>query len=167
MADRISTEAEHFALGAPPPVRALAIAAGAALGAIVLLGIALAGRATTVLTVAAAVLLVLGLALGLGAVVLARRLRTSVRVDDRAITVWRGGVRRGRRTESVAWSDIDEVVLEGARLNLVPKTGEGLVLANPRAPTDPTFVALLRAIRQRLDKSRGYGGRPFGGGPAR
>jgi len=156
MTDRIAAEAQDFVLRPAPPVRALAITAGAALVAIVLLGIALSGRASTPLTVVAVVLLVLGLALGLGAVVLTRRLRASVRVDDRAIAV-----RRGRRTDSVAWSDVDEVTLEGARLNLVAKSGAGLMLVNPRTPADPTFVALLRAIQQRLDTSRGYRGRPF------
>ena len=156
MADRTSTEAQDFVLRATPPVRAFAIAAGTALVAIVLLGIALTGRASTALTVVAVVLLVLGLALGLAAVVLSGRLRAFVRVDDRALTV-----RRGRRTQSLAWSDVGEVVLEGARLSVVPKSGAGLAVVNPRNPADPTFLALLRAIRDRLDADRGYGGRPF------
>lgn len=153
------TAAQDFVLRAAPPVRALAIAAGAALVAIVLLAVAFSGRASTALTVVAVVLLVLGLALGLGAIVLTGRLRASVRVDDREISVRKG--RRGRRTESVAWSEVGEVTLEGARLRLVAQDGTGLVLVNPRTPGDPTFVGLLRAIRQRLDRSRGYGGRPF------
>jgi len=156
MADRVSTETQDFALRATPPVRAFAIAAGAALVAIVMLGIALTGRASTALTVVGVVLLLLGLALGLAAVVLARRLRASVRVDDQALTL-----RRGRRTQSLAWSDVGEVTLEGARLSLVAKSGGSLEVVNPRTPGDPTFVALLRAIRKRLDADRGYGGRPF------
>ena len=39
----------------------------------------------------------------------------------------------------MAWPDIGEVTLEGARLNLAAKSGAGLVLVNPRSPADPTF----------------------------
>ena len=148
--------AQEFELRAFPPVRALAIAAGAALVAIVMLAFTPAGRGSTGFTVAAVVLLAAGVALALGAVFLSRALRASVRVDDRALTV-----RRGRRTESLAWPDTSEVRLQGVRLTAVAKQGAVVTLISPRGPEDPTFVAMLLAIRKRLDADRGYGGRPF------
>lgn len=142
---------EVFRLSAPPPVRALAIAAGAALVAIVALALGLTGRLTGVLTVVCVVLLVFALLLAGGAVVLTRRLRTTVGVDADTITV-----RRGRQSDTRSWTNIGEVTLEGARLTFVAKDGADLGLINPRGPQDPTFKALLGALRKRLDTNRGY-----------
>jgi hypothetical protein len=56
----------------------------------------------------------------------------------------------------VAWADIDNVTLTGPRLTLVRKTGDPVVVVNPRTPADPTFTALLAALSRRLDADRGY-----------
>ena len=67
-------------------------------------------------------------------------------------------VLRGRQSRSVAWSEIDKVSLRGPRLTVITKTGGGanLVVINPRTPADPTFAALIAAVRRRLDVDRGY-----------
>ena len=69
-------------------------------------------------------------------------------------------VARGGRTESMRWSDIDEVALRGSRLTLVSKSAGGdTALLNPRPPGDPTFMSLVVAVQDRLNANRGYGGR--------
>jgi hypothetical protein len=150
---------QRFELSAPPPVRALAISAIAALLAIsLLLADAVVGLPVG-LVIVAVVLLVLGLALALTGVVLTRRLRTSVALTADSITVT-----SRRRRESVAWSDVHEVALRGSRLVLVNETGAAHTsVVNPRPPGDPTFMSLVVALQDRLNRSRGYGERPFEG----
>ena len=142
---------ERFTLTALPPVRALAIAAVTALvGA----GLVVASR---VLDLGLAVLVVglvglgLAVALAVAALVLGARARADLVMDPDAITVRRNGQER-----RVPWADIDSVTLTGPRLTLVRKTESSVVVVNPRTPTDPTFVALLSAIQNRLDAERGY-----------
>jgi hypothetical protein len=142
---------QRFTLTAPPPVRALAIAAVTALvGA----GLMVASRMLdlgSVVLVVGLVGLALAVALTVAAFVLGARARADLVMEREAITVRRNGeVRR------VPWADIDTVTLTGARLTLVRKTGAGVVVVNPRTPTDPTFTALLSAIQHRLDADRGY-----------
>ena len=141
-----------FTLHARPPVRALAIAAGAeVIGALLLVG-------WGALDLPVAVAVVGGLVLAFGtvlvgaALVLSGRLRTQVHLGADEITVTRGGQRR-----SLAWSKVREVKLQHPQLHLVgPDLADGLVIVNPRADGDPLFASLMGAIRQRLDTDRGY-----------
>ena len=147
----MSGSEQRFTLTAPPPVRALAIAAVTALvGA----GLMVASRGLDlgpVVLVVGLVGLGLAVALAVAAFVLGARVRADLVMGPEAITVRRNGdVRR------VPWADIDSVTLSGARLTLVRKTGAGVVVVNPRTPTDPTFTALISAIQHRLDADRGY-----------
>ena len=142
---------QSFTLTAPPPVRALAIAAVTALvGA----GLMVASRVLDLGPVVLAVGLVglgLAVALAVAALVLSARARADLIVEPEAITVRRAGEER-----RVPWADIDTVTLTGPRLTLVRKTGANVVVVNPRSPTDPTFTAVLSAIPPRLDADRGY-----------
>lgn len=142
---------QRFTLTAPPPVRALAIAAVTALvGA----GLILTSR---VLDLGALVLLIglvglgLAVALAVAALVLTARARAELVMETEAIAVLRGG-----QVQRVPWAEIDTVTLTGPRLALVRKAGADVVVLNPRTPTDPTFTALLTAISRRLDADRGY-----------
>jgi hypothetical protein len=110
-----------------------------------------------VVLIAGVVVLVLAVALAISALVLTRRLRTSVTLTADAITLV-----RGRRTETVNWADVDEVALRGSRLTLVSKNSiRNTSLVNPRPAGDPTFMSLVVALQDRLNANRGYGGRPF------
>lgn len=148
---------QHFELTAPPPVRALAISAGTAVVGTALLVVWGVADLPVVVAILGIVVLVLALALAVAALVMTRRLRTSVRLTADAITVVRGG-----RTDSHHWADINEVALRGSRLILVSKSGgTDTALINPRPPGDPTFMSLAVALQDRLNADRGYGGRPF------
>ncbi|HEY0239415.1 MAG TPA: hypothetical protein VGC37_12275 [Friedmanniella sp.] len=142
----------RFVLAAPPPVRALAISAGLVVVGVVLLVLTSAlGWAVGVL-VLGIVLAVLGVALGLTALVLTRRIRSIVLSTPDAITVEHGGDRHALR-----WSEIGEVRVVGHRLVLSPKEGQGNVsVLNPRMRANPTFLALMAEVQQRLDADRGY-----------
>jgi hypothetical protein len=144
---------ERFALTATPPVRALAIASVVAVvGAALTVGSRALGLGPVVLVMGVAGL-VLGVALALVTAILVVRLRSTFLLDTDGITVI-----RGRRTERLPWSDINSVNLAGPRLTLVtePASGAGVSVINPRSRTDPTFLALIAAIRGRLDADRGY-----------
>ena len=142
---------EHVTLAPLPPVRALAIAAVTALvGA----GLMVASRVFDLGLVVLVVGLVgvgLAVALAVAALIVAARGRADLVMEPDAITVRQAG-----HEHRVPWADIDTVTLTGPRLTLVRKTGAGLVVVNPRTPTDPTFNALLSAIQDRLDADRGY-----------
>jgi hypothetical protein len=142
---------ERFTLTAPPPVRALAIAAVTALvgaGLMVAAGVLDLG---SVVLVVGLVGLVLAVALALAALVLSARARADLALGPEAISVRRAG-----QVSRVPWAEIETVTLTGPRLALVRKAGADLVVVNPRTPTDPTFTALLMALQQRLDNDRGY-----------
>jgi hypothetical protein len=141
----------HLTLTARPPVRALAIAA---LTALVGAGLMVASRVFDLGPVVLVVGLVgvgLAVALAVAALILVAWARVDLVMDPDAITV-----RRAAQERRVPWADIDSVTLTGPRLILVRKTGAGVVVVNPRTPTDPTFTALLSAIQHRLDADRGY-----------
>ena len=142
---------QRFTLTAPPPVRALAIAAVTALVGAGLMVAAQVLDLGPVVLVVGLVGLGLAVALAVAALVLAARARADLVMEPEAITVRRAGQER-----RVPWGDIDSVTLTGPRLTLVRKTGAGVVVVNPRTPTDPTFTALLNAIQRRLDTDRGY-----------
>jgi hypothetical protein len=135
-----------------PPVRPLAIAAVAVVLGAVLLVLWRSARLSLVVGVLGALVMVLGLALAVAAVVLTARLRTEVRLEPAALTV----VRRGR-SRSVPWNQVREVTLDHPRLTVVAAEPDaGLVVVNPRQAGDPRFASLLTEIRQRLDADHGY-----------
>jgi Zn-dependent alcohol dehydrogenase len=142
---------QRFTLTAPPPVRALAIAAVTALvGAALVVGSRMLDLGTTVLVVGV-VGLGLAVALAVAALVLGARSRADLVLGPDAVTIRRAG-----QAQRVPWADIDNVTLAGPRLTMVRKTGADVVVINPRTPTDPTFTALLGALSRRLDADRGY-----------
>jgi hypothetical protein len=161
-------QVQLFALNPRPPLRALAVGSVAAVvGALlVVLGSAQQRGATPleppgqaralhlplVLTVIGIALLILAMSLVVAALVLTARLRTALTLDAEAIRVT-----RGRRTRAVAWSGIESVSLRGPRLTFTSKGGgSAVVVVNPRSPGNPTFLALVAAIRERLNADRGY-----------
>jgi hypothetical protein len=143
---------QRYTLTAVPPVRPLVIAAAAVvLGAVLLVVWHRAGL-FLVVGVLGALLMVLGLALAIAALVLTARLRTEVRLEAEALTV----VRRGRE-RSVAWDRVREVTLDHPRLTVVAgEPDDALVVVNPRPAGDPHFASLLAQVKQRLDADRGY-----------
>ena len=142
----------RFVLAPPPPVRALAIAAGLVVVGVVLLVLTSAYGWPVGVLVLAVVLAVLGVALALAALVLSRRIRSVVLSTPELITVEHGGARHELR-----WSEVGEVRVVGHRLVLSRKEGEGSVsVLNPRMRANPTFLALMSEVQQRLDADRGY-----------
>jgi hypothetical protein len=143
----------QFTLTAPPPVRSLAISAGAALiaAAMIVLGSAL--DLPQVLVIAGLALMIFAVALAVAAVALTARLRTTLILDPESITII-----NGRRRRVVPWSMIDIVRRQGPRLLLITKPGSGadLTVVNPRAGNDVMFSALIAEIQKRLDADRGY-----------
>ena len=151
----------RFTLNAPPPVRPLAIAAGTVVVGAVLLVVWGSADLPVAVAVLPGLLLVLGVALALAALVLTARLRTEVRLDATAVTV----VRR-RQERSVTWREVTEVSLTHPRLSLhTADRTHGLVLVNPRRPDDAVFAALVDQVRQRLDGDRGYSDFPGDASP--
>lgn len=144
--------AQRFTLNARPPVRPLAIGAGAAVVAAVLLVLWQVLSLPVAVAVLAGLLLFLGVALAVAALALTARLRTEVRVDATGISV-----SRRRQQRSVSWREVTEVNLEHPRLSLLTgERGAGLVVVNPRPVDDPVFAGLVDQVRQRLDRDRGY-----------
>ena len=144
---------ERYTLTAPSPVRSFVIAA---LVSIIGAALTVGSRA---LELGRAVLIVGIIALGfatalvLSAVILMRRLQSTLVLDHDGVTVV-----RGRRSQRLPWSSIDSVSLAGRRLILQTKAAGGsqLSVINPRSASDPTFTSLVAAIRGRLNADRGY-----------
>ena len=142
----------RFVLAPPPPVRALAISAALVVVGVVLLVLTSAYGWPSGVLVLAVVLGVLGVLLGLAALVLTHRIRSVVLSTPEGITVEHGSERH-----SVAWSEIVAVRVVGHRLVLSRREGEGSVsVLNPRMRANPTFLALMAEVQQRLDADRGY-----------
>lgn len=142
----------QFTLSAPPPVRALAIAAGLAVVGALLLVLWGALDWPVGLAVLAVVLLVLGVALGTAALVLTARAKSVVETDDHQISVRRAG-----QTTTAEWSAVAEVTVVGHRLTLRDQQGMGVVtVLNPRSRLNPVFLGLMTEVQQRLDSDRGY-----------
>jgi hypothetical protein len=146
-------ERQRFRLTAPPPIKALAAASFASVfGVIVLLIWGVRDRGLLLLTVGLGSM-IFGIALAGGAFLLSARLRTLIYIDAEGITLI-----RGRQNRVLRWVDIDQVTLSDARLTLQAKgNAHSASVINPRSPADFVFVALMAAIHQRLDASRGYG----------
>jgi hypothetical protein len=142
----------RFVLAPPPPVRALAISAALVVVGVLLLVLTSAYGWPVGLLVLAVVLAVLGVLLGLAALVVTHRIRSVVVSTPAGITVEHGSERH-----TVAWSEIVAVRVVGHRLVLSRKEGEGSVsVLNPRRRANPTFLALMAEVQQRLDADRGY-----------
>ena len=146
-------ERQRFRLTAAPPIKALAAASFASVfGVIVLLIWGVRDRGLLLLTVGLGSM-IFCIALAGGAFLLSARLRTLIYIDAEGITLI-----RGRRNRVLRWVDIDQVTLSDARLTLQAKgNAHSASVINPRSPADFVFVALMAAIHQRLDASRGYG----------
>ena len=140
-------------LTAPLPVRSLAISAGAAViaAAMIVLGNAL--DLPQFIVIAGVGLMIFAVLLAVVALVLTRRLRTTLILDPTSITIL-----NGRRRQVLPWSMIEVVRRQGSRLLLITKPGSGsdVTVINPRAETDATFCALIAEIQRRLNADRGY-----------
>jgi len=143
----------RFALAAPPPVRSLAISAGAAVMAAAMIVLGSALDLPQVVTVAGVGLLIFAAVLAVVALVLTARLRTTLLLDPESITII-----KGRRRRIVPWSMIDIVRRQGPRLLLItkPEGGADATVLNPGPGTEATFDALIAEIQRRLDADRGY-----------
>ncbi|HJY46782.1 MAG TPA: hypothetical protein VJ301_19375 [Propionibacteriaceae bacterium] len=143
----------RFALTAPPPVRSLAISAAAAVMAAVMIVLGSVLDLPQVIMIAGVGLMIFAVLLAVVALVLTVRLRTTLVLDPKSITII-----NGRRRQVVPWSMIDVVRRQGSRLLLItkPEDGSDLTLLNPRAETDATFSALIAEIQKRLNADRGY-----------
>jgi hypothetical protein len=106
-----------------------------------------------VVTIIGVGLMTLAVVLAVVALVLTVRLRTTLILNPKSITII-----KGRRRRVIPWSMIDRVRMQGARLLLIttPEGGPDATVFNPRATTDATFSALTAEIQQRLDTDRGY-----------
>jgi hypothetical protein len=150
---RLRPQQTHFVLTPPPPVRSLAISAVAAViaAAVIVLGSAL--QWPRALAATGIVIMVLAFALGIIALVLTVRLRTTLILDSKSITII-----KGRHRRVLDWSMIDSVRLQGPRLKLItkPQGGVDATVLNPRSATDARFTELVADIGRRLDADRGY-----------
>jgi hypothetical protein len=131
----------------------LAISAVAAVMAAVMTVLSSALDLPRAVTVAGISLMIFAIMLAAAALLLTRRLRTTLILDRESITII-----NGRRRRVLPWSTIDRVRQLGPRLVLItkPDGGADATVVNPRTETDATFEALLGEIRQRLDADRGY-----------
>jgi hypothetical protein len=143
----------RFELAPPPPVRSLAISAVAALIAVVMIVLRSALDLPAAVSIAAIVVMIFAIVLALVALVLTVRLRTTLILDSRSITI----IRR-RRRRVVPWSRIDQVKMQGAQMLLItkPEDDPDMAVVNPRGRMDATFAALVAEIQRRLNADRGY-----------
>jgi hypothetical protein len=150
---RLRPQQTHFLLTPPPPVRSLAISAVAAVIAAAVIVLASALQWPRALAATGIVIMVLAFALGIIALVLTVRLRTTLILDSKSITII-----KGRHRRVLDWSMIDSVRLQGPRLKLItkPQGGVDATVLNPRSATDARFTALVADIGRRLDADRGY-----------
>lgn len=106
-----------------------------------------------VMVIAGVGLMIFAVMLAVVALVLTLRLRTTLVLDPKSITII-----KGRRRQVVQWSMIDVVRRQGSQLLLITKP-EGVpdvTVLNPRAETDATFSTLIAEIQKRLNADRGY-----------
>ena len=150
---RLHPQQTQFVLTPPPPVRSLAISAVAAVIAAAVLVLASAHQMPRVVAIAGIVIMVFAFALAVVAIVLTVRLRTTLILDSKSITII-----KGRHRRVLDWSMIDSVRLQGPRLKLItkPQGGVDATVLNPRSAADAGFTALVADIGGRLDADRGY-----------
>ena len=106
-----------------------------------------------VMVIAGVGLMIFAVVLAVVALVLTVRLRTTLVLDPKSITII-----KGRRRQVVQWSMIDVVRRQESQLLLITKPGgvSDATVVNPRAETDATFSALIAEIQKRLNADRGY-----------
>jgi hypothetical protein len=150
---RLRPQQTHFVLTPPPPVRSLAISAVAAVIAAAVLVLASALQLPRAVAIAGIVIMAFAIALAVVALVLTARLRTTLILDSKSITII-----KGRHRRVLDWSMIDSVRLRGSRLKLItkPQGGVDATVLNPRSATDARFTELVADIGRRLDADRGY-----------
>jgi hypothetical protein len=143
----------QFVLTAPLPVRSLAISAGAAVIAAAMMVLGNALDLPQFIVIAGVGLMIFAVLLAVVALVLTRRLRTTLILDATSITIL-----NGRRRQVLQWSMIEVVRRQGSRLLLItkPAGGRDVTVVNPRAESDATFAALIAEIQKRLNTDRGY-----------
>jgi hypothetical protein len=146
-------EETRFVLTAPPPLRSLAISSVAAVMAAAMIVLGSALDLPQAVALAGIAIMIFAIALAVVALVLTRRLRTTLILDPESITI-----SRGRHRSAVPWSMIDSVKMQGPRLLLITdaEADPDAVVINPRGSTDPTFAALIAEIQSRLNADRGY-----------
>jgi hypothetical protein len=134
-------------------VRSLAISAGAAVIAAAMIVLGSAFDLPQAIVIAGVGLMIFAVILAVVALVLTVRLRTTLVLDPKSITII-----NGRRRQVVLWSMIEVVRRQGSRLLLITKAegGSDVTVLNPRAETDATFSALIAEIQKRLNADRGY-----------
>jgi hypothetical protein len=146
------TASSRYELRPRPAVASLAVAAVgtvAGCGALIIWG---RGSGGTVFLVLGIGFLLFGVSLAASVLLFVARLRAHVELDPEKITI-----RRGSQAHTLRWAEIERVTLDGPRLTLQAKQPQqDAVVINPRSPADPGFMALVAAISQRLDTSRGY-----------
>jgi hypothetical protein len=150
---RLLPQQTQFVLTPPPPVRSLAISAVAAVIAAAVIVLASALQLPRALVTTGMVIMVFASALAVVALVLTVRLRTTLILDSKSITII-----KGRQRRVLDWSMIDSVRLRGPRLKLItkPQGGVDATVLNPRGTTDVRFTELVADIGRRLDADRGY-----------
>jgi hypothetical protein len=151
--DRPRPPEARFVLAPPPPLRSLAISAVAAVVAAAVIVIATALDVPRAVVIAGIAIMIFAVVLAAVALVFTVRLRTTLIVDSKSITIT-----TGRQRRVMTWSVIDSVKMRGPRLVLVSKPGAGpdVTVINPRESTDAAFSALVTEIGTRLDVDRGY-----------
>lgn len=147
------SDRQRFELKPIVPIRALALASAAAVVGAALIVVSSAADWPVVVTVLGVILLVLGAALTLMSLLLITRVGALVLLTPDELTV-----RRGKSSQSMAWSQVASVDLSGPRLTVTAKAGEpkSLTIVNPRTTVDPVFLALVTELQRRLDADRGY-----------
>ena len=134
-------------------MRSFAISAAAAVTAAAMIVLTSALQLPRAVAVAGIIIMIFAVVLAAVALVLTVRLRTTLILDTRSITII-----TGRHRRALEWSMIDSVTMQGPRLVLLTKPDDGpdATLINPRASADATFLALVAEIGRRLDADRGY-----------
>jgi hypothetical protein len=146
------TAGSSYELRPRPAVPTLAASAVGTMAGCVALIIWGRGGSSAAFLVLGIGLLLFGVSLAASVLLFAARLRVRVDLDPEKITI-----RRGSHTRTLRWTEIERMSLDGARLTLrAKKPQQDAVMVNPRSPADPGFMALIAAISQRLDTSRGY-----------
>ena len=149
---RLRPQQTQVVLTPPPPVRSLAISAEAAVIASAVLVLPSALQLPRAVAIAGIVIMAFAIALAVVALVLTARLRTTLILDSKSITII-----KGRHRRVLDWSMIDSVRLQGPRLKLIkPQGGVDATVLNPRSATDASFTELVADIGRRLDADRGY-----------
>lgn len=142
---------QRFVLRSELPFRALAVAAGTAVAGALVLVLSSARAWPWPAEVLGAVLLAFAVAVMIAAVLADRRWRQTVTLAQSAVTVSR---RRSRQT--LAWSEIKQVKLNGDQLLLITAGDVAAEVSNPHGPSERVFNALLTELTARLDADRGY-----------